>query len=181
MDYKPQIEPDRLLSIADKIDSIHLSGTDDQSRDLQSMRNEGKSLFSEFLKKKAFEEFGLDKLMDEKHKRANEQEVSLHKTPVGPWGDGRSNTAKGKVLGSELQSNKAQAEVSMPKPAGGLGNFFNKEHHTNVISKFGGFTTGGDELRRLKKEGNATQNQNQEYRTLYDEPQGQKPPKAVEK
>jgi hypothetical protein len=162
-----------------KLDLLPPSTLDELSRDLANSGNETRMPFPEFLKKKAFEEFGLDRFQDDRTKRTNEQEITIHKTPVGPWGDGRQFMNPDKALPSDHQVGNQQMEVSRKKPGQGLGNFFSKEHHSNVINKFGGFTTAGDEFRRLKKEGQMTQGPTDDFRPLYEEPQGQRAPRAT--
>jgi hypothetical protein len=122
-----------------------------------------------YLKKKAFEEFKIDKLIEEKTNQRCSEELILHKTPVTPWGDG-------KVIPQSLNSSLQDAKYGGPggslsrvKGNKGLMNFFNKDHHEQVINTYGGFSTGMQELKKVKKNGNKPHDQSDEYTTLYDD------------
>jgi hypothetical protein len=125
--------------------------------------------FMNFLKKKAFEEFKIDKLIDDKVNYCYPDDMVLHKTPVTPWGDGKVLPQALNSSAQEFTNGGPGGSLSRAKGNKGLMNFFNKEHHEQVINTYGGFSTGMHELKKAKKHGNKTQDQPDVYSTLFDD------------
>lgn len=126
----------------------------------------------DFLKKKTFEEFKNEGIFVTGGKSGASEDVFFHKTPVTPWGDGKAfvqpdvGTAGDKTFGG------SGANFSKPKVQKGLGTYFSKEHNEEVIGKYGGFTSGMEELRKAHKQAGKTQNLEGEYRVLYGDSDG---------
>lgn len=159
-DYQPQIDVDKFLRMVDQIEASPSHGLPDSLSDGAPRMGEPRMPFPEFLKKKTFEEFRVNHLL-EQSKSMNEPEVLTHKTPVGPWA---GNAASAKTVFSE---NPNEIEQSRRK-AVNTGSLFNREHHSNVIGKYGGFSTGTDELRRAKQAA-LIKDSRPEYQTLYED------------
>ena len=170
VDYQAQVDIDRLLLMIDRQSGSEPGWRDHQRLEGGQSKTEQRAPFMEFLKKKTFEEFRGNQLLENSIKTAQEQEVIVQKTPVGPWGDGRGNGNAQHQTASESRWGPAPQDQARQNGNKGLAGFFSKEHHTNVINKYGGFSSGMDELKKVRRDAAATQMApDQEYKPLYED------------
>lgn len=122
-----------------------------------------------FLKKKTFSEFKVEQLIAEKANQRSSEDVTVQKTPVTPWMDAKVLPQPPIASAKNQQLNGESGGLSRAKGNRGLMNFFNKDHHEQVINTYGGFSTGMHELNKAKKQVNKTQGQSEIYTSLYED------------